>query len=218
MLSAINIGTGSKVKGQKSPYSFGPITSKDTIARISISGFLGDHLSINANLTFTAPEIEKGHCLQERLRALKTTNETGIPIFVPVCRSDGSYVEVQCFYGTGYCWCVNQEGKPEPGTSIQYERPKCRQKGSKRKRSRRRNKNRKSHRSHRKQACVQSDRSQFNRDVTNLIGSEYRSRHGKVPNGALNRQKEIVEWKFDQMDLDRYENTELSFSKVKHFF
>ena len=139
---------------------------------------------------------------------MKTTNETGIPIFVPVCRADGSYVEVQCFYGTGYCWCVNQEGKPEPGTSIQYERPKCRQKG-KNKRAKRRNKhkNKKNsnnrHRSHRKQACVQSDRSQFNRDVTNLIGDDYRSKHGKVPNGALNRQKEIVEWKFDQMDLDR---------------
>ena len=92
-----------------------------------------------------------------------------------------------------------------PGTSVKYGRPKCRNKGQ---RNKRRNKQRprgqnKRHRSHRKQACVQSDRSDFNNDVTNLIGSEYRERHGKVPNGALNRQKEIVEWKFDQMDVDR---------------
>ena len=155
-------------------------------------------------LTFPAPQVEEGLCLQQRLNALKTTNETGIPIFVPVCKSDGSYVEVQCYYGTGYCWCVNQEGTPVPGTSVKYGKPKCRNKGQRNKRrNKQRPKGQKRHRSHRKQACVQSDRSDFNNDVTNLIGSEYRERHGKVPNGALNRQKEIVEWKFDQMDLDR---------------
>jgi hypothetical protein len=47
-------------------------------------------------------------CLEERLLALKTSNESGIPVFVPVCREDGTYVDVQCHYGTGYCWCVNQ--------------------------------------------------------------------------------------------------------------
>ena len=57
-------------------------------------------------------------CLEERDQALKASNSSGIPIFVPVCHSDGSYVDVQCHYGTGYCWCVSQDGKPVPGSSI----------------------------------------------------------------------------------------------------
>ena len=164
------------------------------------------HFTSNKTLLTLAPQVEEGLCLQQRQNALKTTNETGIPIFVPVCKQDGSYVEVQCYYGTGYCWCVNQEGTPVPGTSVKYGKPKCRNKG---KRNKRRHKQRNQggqrpgRRSHRKQACVQSDRSDFNHDVTGLIRSEYRERHGNVPNGALNRQKEIVEWKFDQMDVDR---------------
>ena len=64
-------------------------------------------------------------CLEERDQALKASNSSGIPIFVPVCHPDGSYVDVQCHYGTGYCWCVNQDGKPVPGSSIRYDRPKC---------------------------------------------------------------------------------------------
>ena len=55
------------------------------------------------------------NCFHQRQKSLKTSNETGIPVFVPVCKDDGSFVEVQCFYGTGYCWCVNLEGKPVPG-------------------------------------------------------------------------------------------------------
>ncbi len=55
------------------------------------------------------------NCIIQREKALKTSNETGIPVFVPVCHEDGSFVDVQCFYGTGYCWCVNEEGQPVPG-------------------------------------------------------------------------------------------------------
>ena len=70
-------------------------------------------------------------CLEERLIALKTSNESGIPVFVPVCREDGRYVEVQCHYGTGYCWCVSQDGKPVQGSSIRYDKPKCKHQGNK---------------------------------------------------------------------------------------
>ena len=45
------------------------------------------------------------NCLQKRAEALKHNKDTGNQEFVPVCREDdGSYVEVQCHYGTGYCW------------------------------------------------------------------------------------------------------------------
>jgi hypothetical protein len=60
------------------------------------------------SLTFYNIVPGETRCLEERLLALKTSNESGIPVFVPVCREDGSYVDVQCHYGTGYCWCVNQ--------------------------------------------------------------------------------------------------------------
>ena len=126
-------------------------------------------------------------------------------------------LSVQCFYGTGYCWCVNQEGKPVPGTSIQYERPKCRTK-VKRKRSRRgkkprRNNNKKGSKGSsksqngggkkgRKHACIQADRSEFNTQVVNLIITDYRTRHGRVPDGTMDHRREMIEWKFAQMDLD----------------
>ena len=33
---------------------------------------------------------------------MKTSNESGIPIFVPECQADGNYVEVQCHKGIKY--------------------------------------------------------------------------------------------------------------------
>ena len=27
---------------------------------------------------------------------------------------------------TSYCWCVNEGGKPVPGSSVRYARPACR--------------------------------------------------------------------------------------------
>ena len=75
-----------------------------------------NHVSCGENRSFFVTE----RCLEERDQALKASNSSGIPIFVPVCHSDGSYVDVQCHYGTGYCWCVSQDGKPVPGSSIRY--------------------------------------------------------------------------------------------------
>jgi len=69
-----------------------------------------------------------GHlrCHVERKQALEDAQLTGVPVFVPVCHEDGQYAEVQCHYGTGYCWCVRGiDGKPIPGSSIRYTRPNC---------------------------------------------------------------------------------------------
>ena len=68
-------------------------------------------------------------CLEEREQALKTSNESGIPIFVPVCKENGQYVDIQCHQGTGYCWCVNLDGKPVPRSSTKYKKPNCRKTG-----------------------------------------------------------------------------------------
>ena len=55
-------------------------------------------------------------------------------------------------------------------------------------------------------ACTQADRSEFNSHVTELIMSEYGSLHGRsVPEGRItDHKKERIEWKFDQMDTNRY--------------
>ena len=71
---------------------------------------------------FTPDEFR---CLEEREQALKTSNESGIPIFVPVCKENGQYVDIQCHQGTGYCWCVNVDGKPVPRSSTKYSKPNC---------------------------------------------------------------------------------------------
>lgn len=54
-------------------------------------------------------------------------------------------------------------------------------------------------------ACTQADRSEFNSHVTELIMSEYGSLHGRtMPEGKISdHKKERIEWKFDQMDVNR---------------
>ena len=72
-------------------------------------------------------------CIEEKRVAVRAGDESGIPIFVPECREDGGYKQVQCHkgdhsrnslkhtsVGTGYCWCVNDDGKPVPGSSVQH--------------------------------------------------------------------------------------------------
>ena len=46
-------------------------------------------------------------------------NATGlIGEFIPQCEEDGSYSPVQCWWSTGYCWCVDEDGGAIPGTTI----------------------------------------------------------------------------------------------------
>ena len=99
-----------------------------------------------------------------------------------------------------FSWCVNDDGKPVPKSAVQYGRPKCR-KNEERRRNRR-GKHKQTGR-RKKQACVQADRSEFNKHVTDLITAEYREQHGQVPGGTLNQNREMIEWKFDQMDINR---------------
>ena len=39
--------------------------------------------------------------------------------------------------------------------------------------------------------------------MANLIISDYRTRLGRVPEGTMDHRREMIEWKFDQMDVDR---------------
>ena len=46
-------------------------------------------------------------------------NATGaIGEFIPQCEEDGSYSPIQCWWSTGYCWCVDEDGIEIPETAI----------------------------------------------------------------------------------------------------
>ncbi|GFU51949.1 SPARC-related modular calcium-binding protein 1 [Trichonephila clavipes] len=81
------------------------------------------------HVTF-ADRIDKARCEAQRALMLEKGNQVGL--FVPECKEDGSYADVQCHVSTGYCWCVDESGKPIRGSSIQNERPNCAQKGKSR--------------------------------------------------------------------------------------
>merc|ERR1711931_98021 len=44
--------------------------------------------------------------------------------FVPQCKANGEFEEKQCWLSTGYCWCVDKDGKEIAGTKIRGD-PGC---------------------------------------------------------------------------------------------
>uniref|UniRef100_A0A8C4NCJ1 SPARC related modular calcium binding 1 n=1 Tax=Eptatretus burgeri TaxID=7764 RepID=A0A8C4NCJ1_EPTBU len=61
-------------------------------------------------------------CQMDRARAQERKDKNG---FIPECKDDGTYAQVQCHRSTGYCWCVTGEGRPISGTSVRNSLPKC---------------------------------------------------------------------------------------------
>ncbi|XP_048884231.1 CD74 molecule, major histocompatibility complex, class II invariant chain a [Brienomyrus brachyistius] len=56
---------------------------------------------------------------------LEATGESVKPGFYrPQCDEEGNYLPMQCWHSTGYCWCVDKNGNPIPGTEIRG-RPMC---------------------------------------------------------------------------------------------
>ena len=112
---------------------------------------------------------------------------------------------------TGGGWIVGTtDSLKRPPFVSKGKSPKCR-KNEERRRNRR-GKHKQTGR-RKKQACVQADRSEFNKHVTDLITAEYREQHGQVPGATLNQNREMIEWKFDQMDINRYVNPIIDFPK-----
>ncbi|XP_069064916.1 SPARC-related modular calcium-binding protein 1 isoform X1 [Pleurodeles waltl] len=64
-------------------------------------------------------------CQLERAQALEQAKKPQEAVFIPECNENGSFTQVQCHTYTGYCWCVNQDGKPISGTSAQNKTPIC---------------------------------------------------------------------------------------------
>ena len=63
-------------------------------------------------------------CQRHRTRALGLAGNPPPGTYVPHCRPDGSYDDVQCHGYTGLCWCVDEKGNEILGTR-KWERPHC---------------------------------------------------------------------------------------------
>lgn len=67
-------------------------------------------------------EVEKTRCQQEREHILGAVGaaDTQRPrppgLFVPECDEHGHYAPTQCHGSTGYCWCVDRDGRELEGT------------------------------------------------------------------------------------------------------
>ena len=156
-------------------------------------------------------------CFQEKRAALKAGNESGIPIFVPSCGDDGNYRQVQCHKGqsfpsraprkastagTGYCWCVDGEGRPVAGSSVRHARPLCHLLGvtGRWRRGKNRSRDRKRGRA---DVCTQADRTAFSNNIIDMISTQ----HSNIAtsNGTIlgHAKKEVAGWKFAQLDQNR---------------
>jgi len=66
----------------------------------------------------------RGGCESERRLAVDERTRRA-SVYVPRCRSDGSYTAEQCHNATGYCWCVSVDGRPLPGSSTRGPQHNC---------------------------------------------------------------------------------------------
>ncbi|XP_076100639.1 SPARC-related modular calcium-binding protein 1-like isoform X3 [Mytilus galloprovincialis] len=146
-------------------------------------------------------------CQQERTEAQKIARRPTAGIFIPECKKDGSYVDVQCHAATNYCWCVTKEGRPISGTSLQGKKPSCKGKSRTKKSFRNKDRTRK-----KKKACRKSDRAEFNKNLMQTFIKEYErakslttssNTEESLNNSDNSREKRVAEWKFSELDRNK---------------
>ncbi|XP_029427182.1 SPARC-related modular calcium-binding protein 1-like isoform X3 [Rhinatrema bivittatum] len=74
---------------------------------------------------FGFPDASLTRCQEDRAAALAQARGPSHSVYVPECKEDGSFLQVQCHKQTGYCWCATTEGKPVSGTSVLNHTPNC---------------------------------------------------------------------------------------------
>ena len=80
-------------------------------------------------LPLSRTEVEKTRCQRERehiLGAVDSQRPRPPGLFVPECDDHGHYAPIQCHGSTGYCWCVDRDGREVQGTRTRPGvRPPC---------------------------------------------------------------------------------------------
>jgi len=80
-----------------------------------IAGMKCDHIPVE-----TPDEDPSGHlwssCRSHYERPLGDDEVFMTGAFVPTCKADGSWEEMQCWASTGHCWCVNEFGEKIAGS------------------------------------------------------------------------------------------------------
>ncbi|KAF3842341.1 hypothetical protein F7725_024292 [Dissostichus mawsoni] len=71
------------------------------------------------------PCKDTSRCVAEKKYTEQQAKKLFPQVFVPVCNPDGTYSEVQCHSYTGYCWCVNPNGRPISGSAVANKKPRC---------------------------------------------------------------------------------------------
>ncbi|XP_051521476.1 SPARC-related modular calcium-binding protein 1-like [Myxocyprinus asiaticus] len=85
---------------------------------------------INNQLTTAARSVctdaLSSKCQLARSQALRASARSdSFAIFIPECKADGTYAEVQCHNQTGYCWCSTPDGIPVSRSSVLHLQPNC---------------------------------------------------------------------------------------------
>ncbi|XP_051962527.1 SPARC-related modular calcium-binding protein 1-like [Xyrauchen texanus] len=85
---------------------------------------------INNQLTTAARSVctdaLSSKCQLARSQALRASARSdSVAIFIPECKADGTYAEVQCHNQTGYCWCSTPDGIPVSRSSVLHLQPNC---------------------------------------------------------------------------------------------
>ncbi|XP_059369842.1 SPARC-related modular calcium-binding protein 1-like [Carassius carassius] len=74
----------------------------------------------------TCTDALRSKCQLARSQALRASARSdSFAVFIPECKADGTFTEVQCHNQTGYCWCSSPDGIPVSGSSVLHLRPNC---------------------------------------------------------------------------------------------
>lgn len=148
-------------------------------------------LSHTGPCTEQAQAAAAARCLLQKQQSMQQPGS-----FVPECSPDGGFERVQCHELTGYCWCVDAQGRPLAGSSVHLKKPNCtsRRQGSFQRRA--------SHQGQAKTGCSSVDRSQFNLNLVGIFQKEF-DRLPKPPAGNVTgRVPAVLRWKFSELDVD----------------
>ncbi|KAF0031990.1 hypothetical protein F2P81_016545 [Scophthalmus maximus] len=81
--------------------------------------------ALRRTLTGLSSSLSLEQVLTPLLRSCSAHEDhDGAAIFVPSCKSDGGFREVQC-QGGGACWCVDPQGREVAGSRSSGRRPRC---------------------------------------------------------------------------------------------